>query len=62
MLVNRMINYGLSALNIWAAWSTWVNQPDYQYFAVVPLAISLVLFLQQRDIDEMNKPIEKEDE
>ena len=40
----------------------WVNQPDYQYLAVVPLAISLMLFLQQRDIDEMNKLIEKEDE
>lgn len=61
-MISRMINYGLSALNIWAAWSTWVNQPDYQYFAIVPLAISLMLFLQQRDIDEMNKHIEKEDE
>ena len=57
-----MINYGLSALNIWAAWSTWVNYPDYQYFAIIPLIISLILFLQQRDIHEMNKPIEKEDE
>lgn len=57
-----MINYGLSALNIWAAWSTWVNHPDYQYFAIVPLIISLILFLQQRDRDEMENSIEKEDE
>jgi len=57
-----MINYGLSALNIWAAWSTWVNHEDYKYFTILPLLISLMLFLQQRDIDEMKNFTEKDDE
>jgi len=57
-----MINYGLSALNIWAAWSTWVNYSDYKYWAILPLLISLTLFLQQRDKDEMENFSEKDDE
>lgn len=56
-----MIIYFLSGMNIWAAWSIWTSE-EYKYLAIVPLAISLILFLQQRDRDEMDKLIEKEDE
>jgi hypothetical protein len=57
-----MINYFLSALNIWAGWSIWVNSEDYKYFAIISFLLSLIVFLQQRDIEESNNFTEKEDE
>jgi len=57
-----MINYGLSALNIWAGWFIWVNGEDYKYFAIISFLLSLMVFLQQRDIEESNNFTEKEDE
>jgi len=57
-----MINYGFSALNIWAAFNAWNMEAFYgKPLALLCLVISLLLFLQQRDIDEQNK-LEKGDE
>ena len=57
-----MFNYGFSALNIWAAFNAWNMEAFYgKPLALLCLVISLLLFLQQRDIDEQNK-LEKGDE
>jgi hypothetical protein len=57
-----MLNYLFSVGNIWAAFNAWNFESFYgKPLALLCLVISLLLFLQQRDIDEQNK-LEKGDE
>lgn len=51
-----MLGYFLSILNIWSSWDLWNSESFIlNCFSPLSLIMSLIVFLQQRDIDQRNK-------
>jgi hypothetical protein len=47
-----MINYLIVFANLLGAWSIWNFWTGMEFFAIIPLLLSLVYFLYQRDIED----------